>query len=479
MTESWHVVAIGSGFATSFFLQEYLRDAPANARVLVLERGPLIPQAERIARRVFAAPPPEAVLRRVGDMQKDWVFSMGFGGSSNGWWGCTPRMMPSDFQMHSLFGVGRDWPISFDELEPYYCEAEAAMQISGPSDGAPWPMSRPYPQPPHRFSEPDRLLKAKYPTLFFQQPTARARVATETRSACCANSMCHLCPANAKFTIENGFGDLYRDPRITLLTEAEALAIDIAASVARGVAYRHQGREQLARGDLVVLAANGIFNPYLMLRSGMEGPKLGRGLVEQIFCRVDVDLAGVENFSGSSAVNGEGWMFHDGPHRRERAACLVEAWNAPDFRLQPGRWKERLTLKFLVEDLPQDQNRVEVDPTRPERPLATYLGRSGYADRTLAAAGAMAAEMVAGLPVERIHPASGPSTSVGHQLCTTVMGDDPAESEVDSGLLSHRVRNLMVLGGSTFPTASPANPTLTVAALTIRAARRLRNGGAT
>jgi choline dehydrogenase-like flavoprotein len=60
----------------------------------------------------------------------------------------------------------------------------------------------------------------------------------------------------------------------------------------------------------------------------------------------------------------------------------------------------------------------------------------------------------------------------GHILGTTVMGADPRESVVDRHLIHHRVRNLLVLGGSAFPTSSPANPTLTIAALSLWAAAR-------
>ncbi len=81
--------------------------------------------------------------------------------------------------------------------------------------------------------------------------------------------------------------------------------------------------------------------------------------------------------------------------------------------------------------------------------------------------------MLDGLPVERIHPPAPPAPTEGHVQCTTRMGTDPEDSVVDAGLVSHRVRNLVVLGASVFPTAAPANPTLTLSALSIHAARRL------
>jgi choline dehydrogenase-like flavoprotein len=477
--EAYHIVAIGSGFATTFFLHEYMPRAPANAKVLVLERGAFIPHAQRVEKRMSRGFADESVLRRAGDSRKQWAFTIGFGGSSNCWWACTPRMHPNDFKIKSRYGVGRDWPIGYDDIEEDYCKVEEIMQISGDSRNAPYPRSRPYPQPPHRFADPDRLLSAKYPTLFFHEPTARPRIATGVRPPCCANALCSLCPADAKFTIENGCAALYADPRIELLTEAEALDLDLAPGVARAVRYRQGGRETLVKADLVVLGANALFNPFLMLKSGIDDPMIGRGLAEQTSIFVDIDLKGVEGFQGSTSRTGLGYMFYDGEHRRARGACLIQTCNDPVFRLEPGRWRERLSLKLIVEDLPQDDNRVEIDPSRPALPRATFKGFSSYGQATIRRAHDMVAEMTAGLPVERIRPRSEISPTEGHVQCTTMMGTDPANSVVDAKLISHRVRNLIVVGASTFPTAAPANPTLTLSALSMYAARHLASSRAT
>jgi choline dehydrogenase-like flavoprotein len=477
---SYHIVAVGSGFSTSFFLKEYLRHGSASdARVLVLERGPRIPHADRVDRRMTSSYADQTVLRRVGDMRKQWAFSLAFGGSSNCWWGCTPRFHPSDFRLHSLYGVGRDWPISYDDIEGDYCRVEEIMQVSGSSGDAPYPRSRPYPQPPHNFTDPERLLKSKYPDSFFHQATARARLATGNRPPCCANGICGLCPVDAKFTIENGLAEIYRDPRVELRIGAEALAIEFAGGVAQAVRYREDGREAVAKGDIVLLAANAIYNPYLMLKSGMTDPAIGRGLSEQASVIVDVDLKGVQGYQGSTSITGNGYMYYDGPHRATRGACMVETRNIPTFRLDPRRWRERMTVKLIAEDLPQDANRVELGPAGDDRPTATFQGFSPYAMATIARAPELVADLTAGLPVERIHAPHPLAPTEGHVQCTTPMGRDPAISVVDSKLTSHRVRNLVVLGASTFPTVSAANPTLTVSALSTYAARQLSASGPT
>ena len=62
------------------------------------------------------------------------------------------------------------------------------------------------------------------------------------------------------------------DHRVTLLLQAEALAIETAGGIATGVVYRRDGAEQTARGDLVVLGANAIFNPFILTKSGIDHP---------------------------------------------------------------------------------------------------------------------------------------------------------------------------------------------------------------
>jgi choline dehydrogenase-like flavoprotein len=468
------VILVGSSFASSFFLHRYLRRAKPSARILVLERGELRDHRWQLAHRDQLEH--EAFASYGGERSaKPWVFRLVVGGSSNCWWACTPRFLPEDFRLQSTYGVGRDWPLTYDDLEEYYCEAEEIMSVSGPDDGSRWPRSRPYPQPPHRFSDPDRLFKRRFPNEFFQQPTARpSRAVVSGRPRCCANGVCSRCPIDSKFTILNTLFHLYEhDSRVRLVTGANVVGLDVANDRVIGVRYEVAGEEHAARADLVALGANALFNPFLLLRSGLSDGPAGRGLTEQISRDVVVDLAGVNNFQGSTSITGVGYMLYSGAHRRERAAALMESWNVPLLRDERGRWRQRLKLTFIYEDLPQPENRVAVgsDSAKPD---VEYAAPSSYAQRGLAALEHDLPTVLAALPVER-YSIVAPTTpsSEGHNLATTTMGNDPETSVVDRNLIHHRARNLVVLGGSVFPTIAPANPTLTICALSLRAADRL------
>lgn len=469
----FQAIVVGTGFAASFFLHRYLALAPPDARVLVLERGRVNDHRWQVANGRSSDLSSAESFRHSGMAGKSWRFTLGFGGGSNCWWGNAFRLHPNDFRLRSLYGVGRDWPLSYDDLEPYYQAAEEIMAVSGPPGMARvLPRTQPFPQPPHRLSRAETALQQAWPGLFFPVATARARLATSGRSACCANGVCEICLADAKFTILNGLMSPYRDPRITLLLRAEALAVDIGAGRAGGVVYRHEGREMRARSDLVVLGANAIFNAFILQRSGFRDAMLGRCLHEQLAVTAEAFLDGLDHFDGSTSVSGLGYMLYDGNHRRHLAACLIETVNVGQLRAEPGRWRQVLPLRLIIEDLPRPENRVEAADG--ERPTAVFEGYSPYALRRLKSLRQDLERVLAPLPVERLEIAAEPLATEAHIQGTTVMGDDPADSVVDRDLVHHRVRNLLVLGSGAFPACSPAHPTLTICALSLRAADRVQ-----
>lgn len=466
--EAHDVVIVGTGFASSFFLLGYLERASPDARIIVLERGRRNDHAWQIEHRANSDVVAADLFQRRGDPDKNWNFTIGFGGGSNCWWGNTPRMLPADFELQSRFGIGTDWPLSYDDLAPHYERVEREMEIAGPADSSPFPRRGPYPQPPHRLNEAERLLKRAYPGQFFATPTARARLPARSRGTCCANGVCNLCPVDAKFTIQNSLAHLYEDPRVTLLLGAEALAVETAAGRATGVVCRHQDRETTVLGDLVVLGANALFNPAILLRSGLHHPLLGRRLHEQVGLLAEVHLDGVDGFQGSSSVTGHGYMLYDDDtRRRTKAACLIETWNVGTFRPNYGRWLQALPLRLVFEDLPQDRNRVELSPDPPGRPVATFEERSEYAMRAVRDIGPDLERVLAPLPVERVVIEAAPEPTESHVQGTTVMGDHPDSSVIDRFCIHHGIRNLVVLGAGAFPTGSPANPTLTLCALSL------------
>ena len=473
MAERYDAIIVGTGFASSFFLHRMLSKFGAAAKVLVLEAGQRISHAwqlehprglEKLAHGTFVNRTP----------QKPWIVQRAFGGGSNCWWACTPRLLPNDFRLQSTYGVARDWPLSYDELEENYCEAEELMHVAGPSDDTPFPRSRPYPLAPHRMSDPDKLLKKAFPDTFFSQPTARpSAIVPGKRPACCNNGVCDLCPIDSKFTIQNSMSEIYADPRVKLQPRSLVQRVDIENGIATGVEYIRDGKEQRAKGELVVIGASAMFNPHILLRSGLDHPELGRNLHEQTSIKANVLLDGVDNFQGGTSITGHGYMMYDGPHRKERPAILLESWNVPRLRDERGKWRQLLKLMCIIEEYPQRENRIEVAREDPTRPAATHKQRGTETKRAVEALKRELPELMSKLPIDDVIIADDFKETDAHVLGTVVMGNDPNKSIVDRHLVHHQVRNLLVLGGSAFPTSSPANPTLTLSALSLWAADHL------
>jgi choline dehydrogenase-like flavoprotein len=482
MPDHFDVVIVGTSFASSFFLMRYLEHASPAAKILVLERGNEDTKAWQLANRHHSSIEPEEVFENDNPF-KEWYTSPGFGGNSKCWMGGTTRMMPGDFQLKSRYGVGTDWPVSYDDLEPHYGVAEQVMLISGPSD-SPMPRSSSFPLPPHRFSDPDALLKKRFPDGWYQMATSRASVPTGKRGVCCSTGLCTLCPVDAKFTIQNGLAHLYQDPRVTLRLRAEVQTIDTAAGVAQGVNFLSEGKLDRATGDLIILGASALFNPHILLRSGFDHPLIGRRLHEQMPVYVTLDLKGVKGYNGSTVLSGLGYLFYEGEHRRDHAACMIETWNSPfanrpddTLRFEPGRWNERMMLGFLFDDIPSDANTVTVSESNPRMAKVHFTNYSDYAMRGADLIPKMIDKLAEALPIERL-VGTALGTTAAHIQGTVVMGNDPATSVVDRHLIHHTYRNLLVLGASSYPTASPAYPTLTVSALSLWAADHVLGRGA-
>lgn len=460
----YDVVVAGTGFGALFYVHALLRHRP-KWRVLMLERGGMNSRDWQIENQKNSPIDCETTFQTSSD--KIWNFTVGYGGGTNCWYGQTPRLVPSDFRTKTLYGVGQDWPLSYDELETFYCDAEELMSISGPDDiAAVSPRSRPYPLPHHVMTEPDRLMKKAQPGLHFSIPTARASIPTKTRAACCDSAHCNLCPVDAKFTALNGFEALRNDDRIDMCFGAEVRSFEHAGGSASHALYRADGKDRKVSGDLFVLGANALLSPPVLLRSGMDHPLTGVGINEQIGLNIEVLLDGVDNFGGSTITTGINLSAYEGEFRREHAGALIYFENRWIYGLRKewGKWRQTLPLTVVVEDPPQDGNYVTVNDEG--EPVVHYEGWSDYGSKGADAILKKLPDILSPLPVEKID-FKGYRATESHIQSTLRMGTSKANSVVDRTLIHHDIRNLVVVGTSLFPTSPTMNPSLTAAALSL------------
>jgi choline dehydrogenase-like flavoprotein len=228
------------------------------------------------------------------DVERERV--MAVGGSCTRWEGLTVRMTPHDFRRRSLYAYGDDWPISYEDLEPYYCRAEALLGVSGTDDDNPFapPRSQPYPLPPFELSHDDRILGgrlAEHGIVLHTTPQARTRKAYEDRAPCVNIATCTFCPIGARYSpnyhlekaVKGGLCRLHSN------TSVRRILANRSGRV-RGLVYQQNNAraEQEHAAKVVVIAGGAIESARLLLLSkdarhpngmGNQGGHVGRHLV--------------------------------------------------------------------------------------------------------------------------------------------------------------------------------------------------------
>ncbi|MBV7266273.1 GMC oxidoreductase [Erythrobacter ani] len=463
----WDVVVIGSGFGSLFFLHSYLKRHPDH-RILVLEWGASHSRQWQVDHQTNSAVDYQTTISNHGE--KDWNFSIGLGGGTNCWQGMTARMHPHDFELKSRYGVGLDWPISYDDIAEYYDLAETVMNVAGaPDAGKVFPRSAPFPQQQHHLSRTERLIKADRPDTFFAAPQAKLTSNVGTRGACCNNGTCSLCPTGARFYAIEDMADIWEAPNLTICTGARVREIDFSGPIAKAVLFESEGREYRAEADLIVLGANGIHSPFILQQSGILGGDPGSYLGEKMLTFVEIMLDGMDHFDGGTATTGFELSYIDGEFRSRHGA--VQYWTNNSFlwgglRLDPpGRHRQVFPIGITVEDLLYKENAV-VD-TGNKYPVIEHSGFSDYAMKGLDFAISKIPEVFSSLPIESVELRRVLPTA-DHIHGSLRMGDDPTTSVVDSSQLHHHLRNLLVVGTSVFPTTSWAVPSLTCAAMSLK-----------
>ena len=487
------VAIVGSGISGVLAARECLR---AGLSVVMVERGGRLSHAEQVATRRYEARVPGARHNHEpapGTPDYPWDYVYGLGGASLHWSGHAPRLRREDLRMRSLYGVMEDWPLEYQELEPFYERAEVALGVAG---GPPTARGGEPAQPAHPLSPMDELV-APLLEPYLALPQARPSKPTAGRPACTGAATCELCPVDARFTVLNGLWDVLSDPGLQLATETVAAQLRLAPGGRRVEALDALGRggEPIRiRARTFALAGSGLENPAILLRSGIARPATGRYLYDHahrtLWIRVGRSVGAGE---GHTIATGYSAAFLDGHFRAQRSAAMAILFNpgiplnaavadavvrgldGADVRREAAdRWRRTLPFDVLLEDVPRPERRVTLSSRRDSlglpRVRIAYPAPGQYEENGFTALRAGLVERLQPLGVEAVDEVPAPAGA--HLLGTCRMGQGDA-AVVDLDLRHLGLDNLFVLGGSAFPTYSPAHPTLTIAALAIRAGERI------
>ncbi|MCO7469722.1 GMC family oxidoreductase [Stenotrophomonas maltophilia] len=525
------VVIVGSGVVGALIAHQLVR---AGKSVLVLEAGPRLHRSDVVEnwrnvsfeRRIgsdFQGPYPQSPLATAPLYfpANDYVgltgpdassFHQGFikavGGTTWHWAASCWRHLPVDFKMQSTYGVGRDWPISYDDIEPYYCRAEEAMGVSGPNDPgkqSPAERSKPYLADMIPWGNGDKVFaEVVNPHGYNLVPIPQGRMITpwNDRPACCGNNNCQpICPIGAMY---NGIHTIEAAEKLGAQVLAEAVAYKIDTDAQNRVTaihwYDNNKVSHKATGRSFVIACNALETPRLLLLAANEQNPNGIANSSDQVGRNMLDHSG---FHCSFIADRPIWLGRgpaqsscmvgprDGAFRSQYSATKIILNNisrvaiATDQALQKGLVGDALDaeirrraifgvdLSISLEPLPDPSNRLTLSKTRVDGhglacpdihySLGDYA-RKGYDEscKQLRHIGSLfnAEEFVITTALN----------ANNHIMGSTIMGADPRDSVVDGNCRAHDHPNLWLPGGGPMVSASVVNSTLTMAALALRAA---------
>jgi len=513
----YDVVIIGTGAGGGTLAWSL---APTGKKILLLERGDYVPrEKENWSTRAVN-------LEARYNTKEEWRDSKGeplhphtnyyVGGNTKFYGAALFRLRKEDFgQIRHHGGVSPAWPVSYEEMEPYYTKAEQLYHVHGERGADPTepPASAPYPHPPVSHEPRMQRLSDDFARLGctpFHVPLGIMLDEKNRRtSACIRCSTCdgHPCLVGAKSDSQVVCVDpALRHENVTLLTNAKVTRLHTDASGRRmtKVSVDRDGGTEDYSADVVVVACGAINSAALLLRSANDRHPSGLANSSDTVGRhymghVNSVLMAISRcpnptvFQKTLAVNdfyfaSEDWeypMGHisfvgklDGDTLKAGAPAL-----APGFTLELMA-SHSLDFWLTSEDLPDPDNRVTLDAEG--NIVLTYKPNNEEGHRRLTAklqdlmkrqtkcpihgndchVGLFARSLYVG---QRI-----PLAGVAHQNGTIRFGRDPKTSALDSNCRAHDVDNLYVVDASFFPSSGAVNPGLTIIANALRVGDHLK-----
>jgi choline dehydrogenase-like flavoprotein len=505
--DTYDVIIIGTG-AGGGTLARHL--AASGKRILLLERGDWLPREPQnwLAQDVF-------VDNRYVSADTWWdeqgqafqpQIHYFVGGATKFYGAALYRLRKGDFgELRHHDGVSPAWPISYEELEPYYTLAEQLYEVHGARGEDPTdpPASGPYPFPavshePRIQQLSDDLATAGYHP--FHAPCGIRLLEDDMpHSACvrCANCDGFPCVVQGKSDAEVlGVRPALEHPNVTLLTNAKAVKLETnpAGSAVTEVVVEHDDADERLAADLVVVACGAANTAQLLLRSGNDkhpnglangSDQVGRNYMYHASQAV-LALSRDENptvFQKTLGLNDFyfGSDEHDYPLGNiqmvgKSQEPMFRGEKPRETRLAPRWTLERIARHAIdfwlsTEDLPLPENRVTVDGEG--RLTIAYRQTNEVPKQELYA---KLRAMLGQLRMEADHlfgrtaymKTDIPVAGCAHQAGTCRFGTDPATSVLNVDCRAHEVDNLYVVDTSIFPSIGAVNPALTAMANSLR-----------
>jgi choline dehydrogenase-like flavoprotein len=512
--KSTDVLIVGSGVVGGLIAEKLLERGVGF--ITMLEAGPDVKMRDRRTwLDVVMAGEEKLPYKHLTDTKEDyeatgvqpWQIEWGGrllarGGSTLHWGGWCPRLKPEDFQLKSLIGKGGlDWPFTYDELEPYYEQAERYLQVAGDSSDQVPPRKSPYPFEAAPYTMTDGAVIEALKNLgisYMHIPIARNAKPINGMPQCVTTGTCAYCPIGARFTGDQPL-DRLQQPKSSffqLYLGSPVRRILTSGNRAVGVEYLDTSRGDLRviEAETIILCAGALEIPKLLLASanqdwpqgiGNEYDRVGRYLIANPFfyvrgqkttnpnkCQEELFFTTLgSRYWDTPQCQPEGKFFlnkakipyldladlmnkRSSPEQIEAATTGDQSFELQgtmqtfcyyENRVLPAKGYTRFGLPRTLIDTPVS--------AYSQKQAQTYLNQMKQILQTMGYTPTQAG----------VYPQRG-----DHAMCTSRMSKSPAEGVVDPDLKVHGMDNLYIVSNAVFPSGAAANPTLTLAALAFR-----------
>ena len=454
----------------------------------------------------------------------NWWRARMLGGRTNHWGRISLRFGPQDFKPRARDGLGMDWPITYNDVKPYYDRVDRLIGIFGSNEGLPNDPDGIF-QPPPRPRCYELLVKKASDALGITCIPARMSIITRPLNGRQACHYCGHCNRGCSVGANFSSGDVLIKPaiatrRLTLITNAMAREVTIGTDgLANGVSFINKatGADEHVRARVVVLAASACESARILLNSRSSRFPQGLANSSGMVGKYLTDTTGVsvsghipammdhvphnEDGIGGQHIYMPWWL--DNKQLNFPRGYHIEVYGglgAPGSgfmgniqRYEPGGgYGEQLkkdyrryygsTIGFSGrgEMIPNENSYCEIDPDTKDKfgiPVLRFhwqwsdaeIDQAGHMHRTFRELiDKMGGTVFSQMPTRENRFGISTGGSIIHELGCAIMGDDPTKSVVNKNCQAHDVKNLFVADGAPFVTQPDKNPTWTILALSWR-----------
>lgn len=488
----YDAVVVGSGFGGAMAAYKL---AAGGAKTVLLERGgwparddtDWDPTAVLLEKRYRSASPVQVSLYgadRPPEYPNETV-----GGMSVFYGGASLRLRERDFDR---------WPIDYADLAPFYDEAERLLGVHGDSGADPFEPSRSgaYPASPAALTAPaERIFEAARARGYRPFPIPLAINFTDPSRPTCV--MCTTCDGYpCRIEAKN-------DLTATVLKEAQAAGLEIVAGCVAGrfdrdgdgvdslrCFDRESGEAVTFKADTFVLSAGAIHSPAILLRSGIDGPFVGRCVMRHcnviVSCVFPFRTNPGRTFHKQTCITD---LYEDVRTELGTAVGVIQDIYTPDPVVMKahapvwGRWvlgfahRYMQNLLCVAEDDAREENRVTITDEKDRYGLEVAHVTHDYTD-----ADRRRSNLLTQAARDILQEAGGRFPyrylidTFSHGVGSVRMGKSETDSALDTDCRLHGMRNLFVVDGCFMPTSGGVNPSLTIAANGLRVGERLAAG---